>query len=49
MCIGQLFTFCSNDLTWFFLLNMNKDVTGTNSFAGTFAKRLSVNDILRCS
>ena len=60
ICMGQLFTFCSNALTRFFLVNMNKDVKGTRSLrelarfgnwlvAGTFAKRLSVNNILHCS
>ena len=49
ICIGQLFILWSNFLTWFFLMNMNERRYWNSLVAGTFAKRLSVNDILRCS
>ena len=36
ICIGQLLTFWSNALTLFFLMNMNKDVSGTRLLQAHF-------------
>ena len=49
ICIGQLFTFYTNALTWFFLINMNKRRYGNLLVARAFPMRLSANDILRWS
>ena len=46
---GQLITFHSEALLWFFLMNIYKDVNELKLvlLAWTFAKRLRVNNILR--
>ena len=47
ICIGQLFTFCSN--AWFFLMNVNKGVMGTHSLLGHLLSNWVLNNILHCS